>query len=56
MLEDNEDIWSHCIGTWWSYVKLIKMWRCEDLKIHVLIKLGVCVESEFHIKNTKFKD
>jgi len=26
------------------------------LKIHVLIKLGVCVESELHMKNTKLED
>jgi len=35
---------------------MINWWRCEDLRILVLIKLGVCVESDFHVKNTKLED
>jgi len=35
---------------------MINWSRCEDFKIQVSIKLGVCVEFEFHMKNTKLKD
>jgi len=35
---------------------LVNWWRCEDLEIHVLIKLGVCVEPEFHMKIKKLED
>jgi len=35
---------------------MVNWWRFEDLKIHVLIKLGVCAKFEFHMKNTKLED
>jgi len=35
---------------------MVNWWRHENFKIHVLIKFVVCVESEFHMKNTKLED
>jgi len=33
-----------------------KCWRYEDLKIHMLIKLGMCVEFGLHMKNKTLED
>jgi len=35
---------------------MINWWRCEDLELCVLIKLGRSVESKFHMKITKLED